>query len=94
MTRLRAWLFALVLLWAQLAASAHALEHLRDADDPDHPPCEWCLAYGAVQHVAAGQPPMLSAAGRSVEVPPPVLVGASAPYTPHYRSRAPPRSLA
>lgn len=94
MTRLRAWLLALVLLWAQLAAGVHALEHLHDADDPDHPPCAWCLAYGAVQHAAAGQPLVLAVTGRPPALPPPLLVGVTAPVCPHYRSRAPPVSLA
>lgn len=93
MMRLRFWLLALALLWVQLAAVLHGLEHLHDADDPDHPPCEWCLAYGSVQHAAAGQPPMLPVAGQSAAAPPPVLIAAPARLTPHYDSRAPPASL-
>lgn len=94
MPRLPAWLLTLALLWAQLAAGVHALEHLHDTDDPEHPPCEWCLAYGAIQHGATGKPLLPIAAGRPFDLPQPVLSGASSPFSPHYHSRAPPISLA
>ncbi len=93
MTRARAWLLALCLLWAQLAAGVHALEHLYDADDPDHPPCEWCLAFHAVQHGAGGQSLALPVGNRPLEILPPADVGAQSPFCPHYHSRAPPYSL-
>lgn len=93
MTRARAWLLAWVLLWAQLAAGVHALEHLKDADDPDRPPCEWCLAFHAVQHGASGQSLTLPTGERTIETLPPAHVGAQSPFCPHYQSRAPPYSL-
>lgn len=94
MRRLNVWLLAFALLWVQLAASAHALEHLHDADEPHHPPCEWCPAYSTVQHGVASQPPMLPVAGRAIQAPPPALPGVVAPFVPHYLSRAPPYRLA
>ncbi len=93
MTRLRAWLLALVLLWAQLAAGVHALEHLHDADDSDHPPCEWCLAFHAVQHGASGSSLALPASDRTTKTLPPTHIGARSPFCPHYQSRAPPLNL-
>ncbi len=86
----RGLLLACLLLGAQLAGAAHALEHLHE--EADHPPaCEWCLAFANVQHGAASTSvaplPAFDCAQPAVS---PAHAAALA-HTPAYRSRAPPR---
>lgn len=93
MTRLRVLLIGLLLLWSQLAAAAHAIEHLPEDADGHPPACEWCLVFANVQHGAAASPPTLPAASSR-----PLPVGCIEPrrdaaFTPAYLSRAPPQPL-
>ncbi|MFN3594597.1 MAG: hypothetical protein ACK4TK_07930 [Thiobacillaceae bacterium] len=92
MQLLRAWFFTLALLWAQLAGALHALSHVHDTeDDPGHPVCEWCVAYGGVQHGAAAHPPPIAAVVPSHAPEPGVWDShPQAPVARPYSIRAPP----
>lgn len=93
MQRLRTYLLAITLLWAQLAGAVHAVGHVHDGNDgdPGHPVCEWCVAFGSVQHGAATtHPPLVW--GTAAPSPDPTL-GLTAPQAPAahpYAIRAPP----
>ncbi len=92
MPALRVYLLAIALLWAQLAGALHAVGHVHDHDDdPGHPVCEWCVAFGSLQHgAAATHPPLVW--GTAAPSPEPTL-GLTPPLAPAahpYAIRAPP----
>lgn len=61
MPALRVYLLAIALLWAQLAGALHAVGHVHDHDDdPGHPVCEWCVAFGSLKHGAAATHPPIA----------------------------------
>ena len=89
MPRLPGLLLACLLLWAQLAGAAHALEHLQeDADEP--PACAWCLAFANVQHGAAGKSAAALPALGGVQPAAITTHNTPLPFSPAYRSRGPP----
>lgn len=93
MSRLRVLLIGLLLIWTQLAAAAHAIEHLHEAADGHPPACAWCLAHANVQHGAAATLPALPAPAAGLIPAACVEPRRDAAFTPAYLSRAPPRFL-
>lgn len=85
-----AWLLGFALLFAQMGAAVHALEHGHDLGAPESAHCELCLAYAGLGGAApaASAPPTLPATGdwspRAHPPLPPCLRAARA------RIRAPP----
>ena len=91
---LRPVLLALLLLLAQLGASAHALSHLQKQPDADSTVtvCQWCVAYASLD----GPTPPRDASPRALEaprlLPPPVATTRFCGVRQRlaYRSQAPP----
>jgi hypothetical protein len=88
---LRPLFLAAALLLAQIAAFAHAAEHLADEGGLPEPACEWCAAYAPFGAAApAASPSQIAVAPQSLPgaarelpfpIPPPRIA---------YRAQAPP----
>lgn len=80
--RLLSWLFALVLIFGQAAAFAHALTHLdlHESAIPDKV-CEVCVAQAHLGSAAPASPLVLALpAGKPVETPGAATVCAGTPF--------------
>jgi hypothetical protein len=93
LSSIRTVLLALLLLLAQVGASAHSLTHLQKQPDGglSGGACEWCLAYSQLDGpptpaapVAIGRPP------HPAPVSAPVTEPLCVPQRPAYHSQAPP----
>lgn len=83
------WLVALLLVWGQVAAFAHALTHVNEAT-PDKP-CEVCVAQASLGSAAPPATPLAYAAPVAEPAPDtvPLLVSRVSPTPPC--ARDPPR---
>lgn len=90
----RMLLLALLLLFAQLLAFVHALDHLQLDGDAERAPdvvCSWCVGHAQTGHGLPATPPRLpTLAAASATLPSPALPALRALHFSVYHSQAPP----